>query len=188
MQPTPLLAHGAYAAFHFKQLSATLFFFPLWEKQSSLFWSRQNGMGSSGVYIDSCIPDNCIPNLQTDSIVICTFRDPNTGHEFAVGSFGDCSGDGWILVSTRDDCTYQRTGVPPQFYFSTTQTVANTNPGKVSSSGLFPWWLSIPAKYKVCRKGRPDLIRFTCCHAERESVHQTCYLIWSLCSDIRLAP
>jgi len=61
-------------------------------------------------------------------------RDPTTGHEFAVGEFSDCSGTGWIMVSTTEDCTYQKTGVAPQFFYSLTDTVAHLAPGIILSA------------------------------------------------------
>ena len=59
-------------------------------------------------------------------------RDSSTGHEFAIGEFSDCQGTGWIMVSTTEDCTYQKTGVAPQFYYSLTNTVAQLAPGILS--------------------------------------------------------
>ena len=56
-------------------------------------------------------------------------RDPATGHEFFIGQpVNGCSGSGWIMVSTRNTCTYEA-GPNPGFYYSSTGTTSNFNSG-----------------------------------------------------------
>jgi len=87
-------------------------------------------------------PENVISSTFTDlPTALDTFNMPSaadSGHEFAVGQFAaDCSGTGWIMVSTNDDCQYQRTGKQPQFLYSLSGTVSQLQPGKFGVGDVF---------------------------------------------------
>ncbi|MCI3311043.1 hypothetical protein MP969_25630 [Escherichia coli] len=63
--------------------------------------------------------------------------DPATGREFYIGgSSSGCSGTGWIMVSTRDTCSYE-TGPNPGFYYSSGNTIGNYQSGTQQSGDVF---------------------------------------------------
>jgi len=64
--------------------------------------------------------------------------DPSVGHQFTASSSGSgCNTQGWIMVSTQNNCPWEQGSAKPAFYYAPGQNMANWNTVTPGSGDVF---------------------------------------------------